>query len=142
MEPVPRATLDGPTFTAARDVPQTVSLTLQSSAAAAGVQVDLVFDPAVIPLVNGIASTGRAAALVNAVVQNVQPGRARLLLFDPSGGAGIPAGAGPVVAVSFQVSPGAPSGASPVNLERGLVVDENGRSFDVTLVPGQATVTP
>ena len=139
MEPPAEATITGPTFTSGANERQSVSVGLQNSQPVAALQVDLVSPPEVIPMIDGIAPDGRASGL-QAVVQNLALGRARILLFDPAGAATIPTGTGSVLLLNFRVGQNAPAGVSALGLERASVVDRDADAFEVTLVPGQATV--
>ncbi|HEY7530351.1 MAG TPA: hypothetical protein VIC56_06715 [Gemmatimonadota bacterium] len=138
--PDPVATLRAPSFLTARGQREQRSLELETNVAATGFQVDLVSDPEVIREIGGIAATGRASGLDLVSFQNVEPGRARLVLLDGSGRALLPAGSGPVLTVTLPIEIFAPQIASPLRLENGLVVDGDGEEFELTLVDGQVTV--
>lgn len=137
--PTPAATITAPSFTTGTGERVSVALVLANNLPVASLQVDLVSAPDVIPLLEGAAPEGRAAGRLEAVVQNLELGRARLLLFDPEGTATIPAGEGAVLLMSFRTGTVA-AGVYPVGLEGGVVVDRDAERFDVTLAPGQATV--
>ena len=134
------ATLSVPSFLTSRGQREQRSLELETNVAATGFQVDLVSDPEVISAVGGIAATGRASGIDLVSFQNVEPGRARLVLLDGSGRATIPAGSGSVLTITLPIEIFAPRIASPLRLENGLVLDEDGEEFDLTLVDGQVTV--
>lgn len=138
----PEATLAGPVFTSTAGVTETARLSLETNQPAAGLQVDVVTNPAVIPSIRGVSSAGRVSTLETIQFQNLALGRTRILLFDPAGGASIPDGRGPVLTLSFRIPETAPIGDSPIGLENGIVIDEEDRPFQLTLVPGQVTVQP
>ncbi len=137
--PTPAATITAPSFTTGAGERTSATLQLVNNLPEASLQVDLVSPPDVIPQLEGAAPEGRAAGRLEAVFQNLELGRARLLLFDPQGTATIPAGEGPVMIVSFRTGT-VGAGVFPIALEGGVVVDRDAERFDVTLVPGQATV--
>jgi hypothetical protein len=138
--PAAEATLSAPSFVTSPGQREQRSLELVTNVAATGFQVDLVSDPEVIREVSGIAAAGRASGLDLVSFQNVEPGRARLVLLDGSGRATLPAGGGPVLTVTLPIEIFAPRIASPLRLENGLVVDGDGEEFELTLVDGQVTV--
>jgi hypothetical protein len=137
--PAAVATITAPSFTTGAGERASVALLLANNLPVASLQVDLVSPPDVIPQLEGAAPEGRAAGRLEAVVQNLELGRARLLLFDPDGTATIPAGQGPVLILTFRTGT-VGAGVFLIGLEDGVVVDRDAERFDVTLVPGQATV--
>ena len=141
-EPGAEATLTAPSFIAVGDTSLPADLLLRTNRAAAGLQVDVVMPPEVIPSVGGIASAGRASHLETGSFQNLAPGRTRVLLFDPDGQASIPPGDGPVLTLTFAIAELAPPGISFIALENGLVIDGEGRAFELTLQSGEVTVQP
>ncbi len=140
-EPRAAATLVAPSFESARGDTLVVELGLVTNRPAAGLQADLTALPEVIRVVTGVESAGRASALQGADVQNLVPGRSRLLLFDARGET-IPTGEGPVLALTVAVNSLAPSGVFPIGIENALVVDSTGGRFDLDVEPGQVTVQP
>jgi hypothetical protein len=137
-EPRPAATLTAPSFTTVPGQRANEDLLLRTNRPSAGLQVEVVGPPEVV--VEGVQATGRASGLESSAFQNLAPGRARVLLFDLAGAAAIPAGAGPVLTLTFRTATGAPGGDFPLELENGLVVDQNGEAFDLTLEDGRVSV--
>ena len=116
-----------------------IQLSLRSGRAAAGMQVDVVVNPAVFPQVLGVGPLGRADDLT-APFPDLARGRFRILLFEPDGSASLPAGDGAVAVLGFIIPPDAPAGPTPVTLEAALVVDADGDPFETTVEPGEITV--
>lgn len=138
--PTGQATLSVDTLTTGPSERAQLPILLRSDRVAAGFQVDVVFDTTAIPEIANVAPEGRAARAGTLVFQNVAPGRTRILLFDQDGQPSLASGDGPVAVLSFDVSPSAPAGAFPVDLQQGLVVNGAGEEFDLTLRPGTVTV--
>ena len=118
------STLDSNSFDVAADTPSLVltdasgsaggtgipvAIALANGDSVSGVQLDLLFDPAVVASVDSVTVAGRASILDGSPFNQIQAGQVRMLLFD-SGGDSITPGQGPVLNVWVTIAGGAAAG--------------------------------
>ncbi len=115
-------------------------ITLTSSGEVAGVQFDLKYDHAQLTYQPSVASGNLTGPPDFTVGSNVVDGNIRVIIFSLTG-ALIPAGAGTVAQVQFQVAAGAqPGQSSALELLSVTVSDNNGAKLTTTVNNGQFSV--
>ena len=109
----------------------------------AGVQIDLLYDPAVLSVAdpNQPCVIDAGSGLPADAVYTSEPatGRLRVLVFDT--GALQTFGDGPVVQCRFQIASGAPTGTTPVTGDRQQVSDADGVEVPSVVSDGGVTVS-
>lgn len=115
-----------------------VPLNLNSNGEVAGVQVELVYDPALLQFREAVPGQLTGGWMVSARL--IQPGRVRLLVTH-SAGQTVPAGYGSVALLQFDVPGGAtPGNRCDLSLENTVVSSAQGTALPVTVKNGSFAV--
>jgi hypothetical protein len=114
-----------------------VPLELGNEDAVSGIQVDIVFDPAVASFLGGTIAARATGMVFSPSVPSA--GRLRLVMYYLGGGA-IPAGDGAVANLDFQLV-GASGTATDLTAEAAELSDPNAQALPVTVAAGYLTVT-
>jgi hypothetical protein len=114
-----------------------VPLDLANEDAVSGIQIDILFDPAVAGFLDGAIATRATGMVFSPSLPS--PGRLRLVMYFGGGGA-IPAGAGAVANLNFQLvgAAGTTTALTPAAPE---LSDRDAVSLPVTAAAGYVTVT-
>jgi len=104
-----------------------------------GVQFDVIYDPAVIASVDSVTVQDRASGFDQPPFNQIAPGQVRVLVFD-SGGADIPGGQGPILAIWVTIDAAA-SGSHTVSLESIVISDDSGGTSAAPVATGQIDVS-
>lgn len=115
----------------------TVPLGLQNAQAIGALQLDILFDPAVVSFTSA-AITSRATGM-SIPTSTTSPGRLRVVMYFGGGGS-IPAGDGAVANLTFQTIGAAGTGCD-LTPDAAALSDPNAQALPVTATAGHITVT-